>query len=667
MTGRCRRKSDGPLAPTRLYQESEQHMDIGIDLGTTNSVLAYLRGGPEVISIKGKPLLPSALAFDEGEWLVGSAAKSLAATKEYVIVSPKRAMGTDTTYAIAGKTYTPVDMSAMILAEIKKHAEDFLKEPVTSAIITIPAHFNQKQVDDTRKAAEQAGLKVGKLLAEPVAASATYGSGGEEIILVYDLGGGTFDCTVVDTFNAKILGLSGDNRLGGDDFDYRIVDRMAKHLQESSGLDIAGDKMARLMLKARAEQCKINLSEANATQVEYMGRLGGKLCEVNFRLGRQEYNKMIEDLVDRTLEMADEAVARSGLTREDIDVILLVGGSSLTPYVQERLAEHFGKPPSKRVDPMLAVGLGAAICTRDLPWDDKTHRVILRSRAEVWPKPTYPVRGRTSPGSKVKIRGGAQPVDTMASAEGQFTVEVPLVENAVNDLTVQATTPAEESATTIQRIRHDPQAGKAKEPVIESLPRPTLPRNILVGMKEDRVALLIPHGATLPHIGTADQFLCEANSTSFTLRGPIYEGHVPEHEIPYAPFNARMGELLMQCPPTPADTPLIVEFEVDESRTITVRCWFRDNPAIKGQVTLASKTQSREDKHLIERTEESVSAAGERARPEEKARINRKKQALIDLCEQYAASPSEETRQQIIGVGNELKSEVKALEQKYKL
>src|SRR5262249_24069284 len=161
-----------------------------------------------------------------------------------------RSMGTDQTYDIAGKKYTPVDMSAMILQEIKKQAEEFLGEPVTSAVITIPAHFNHNQVEDTRKAAEKAGLKVGKLLAEPVAASATYGSGGEATILVFVLGGGTLDCTVVDTFDAKILGLSSDNFLGGDDFDNRIVDRMAKHLLDESGVDVSGDKKARLMLKA---------------------------------------------------------------------------------------------------------------------------------------------------------------------------------------------------------------------------------------------------------------------------------------------------------------------------------------------------------------------------------------------------------------------------------
>jgi len=642
-------------------------MDIGIDLGTTNSVLAFLRGGPEVIPIKGRTLLPSALAYEDGEWLVGTAAKSLAATKEYVVTSPKRAMGTDTTYTIAGKTYTPVEMSAMILKEIKKHAEEFLKEPVTSAVITIPAHFNQKQVDDTRKAAELAGLKVGKLLAEPVAASATYGAGGEEVLLVFDLGGGTLDCTVVETFDAKILGLSGDNFLGGDDFDYRIVDRMTKHLHDEHGLDVSNDPKTRLLLKAHAEKFKIDLSEAQGTQVEASPKINGKRYQIDFRLTRQEYNEMIKDLVDKALERADEAVARANMEKSDIDVVLLVGGSTLTPYVQERLAAHFGKPPSKRVDPMLAVGLGAAICTRDLPWDDKTHRVLLRSRAEVWSKPSYTVRGRTTPDSKVEITGAAQPADTTAGPNGQFTAEVAMTENATHDLNVVATAPTGETAKVIHRIRHDPGAGQEAEPPAPSIVRPTLPRNVFVELKEFKTATLVKHGTTLPTTGESRDFFCSRNERAFTLSIPLHEGHSPEAEIPYGPFNTKMGVLLLECPPTEIDTPLVVAYHIDDSRKMTVECWFADRPSVKGTVTLDCKSLTREDMHLIERTETAVGQAGERLRPDEKARLNRKKQALIDLCESYRASQSEDTRKQIIELGNELKAEIKTLELKYKI
>jgi hypothetical protein len=239
--------------------------------------------------------------------------------------------------------------------------------------------------------------------------------------------------------------------------------------------------------------------------------------------------------------------------------------------------------------------------------------------------------------------------------------------NSTNELAIQATTPNGQSTTVMHRIRHDPRSGQAAEPPPADIIRPTMPRNILLGMKEDRVAKLIEQGVTLPYTGRADHFLCEANSMSFTLRGPIFEGHMPEHEIPYAPFNTRIGELQLQCPPTPTDTPLVVEFEVDDSRTITVRCWFRDQPHVKGQVRLECKSIPREEMHLIERVEMSLDQAGERLRPDERSRISRKKQLLNDLCKQYAANPNEETRKQIIQVSNELKSDIKGVEQKYKL
>ena len=640
---------------------------IGIDLGTTNSVLAHLRGGPEVININGRPTLPSVVALDGGSFLVGSSAKNLAAVSDEVIVSPKRKMGTDHQYALGGRNYTPVNISAMILQEIKKHAEAFLGEKVDTAVITIPAYFNQQQVMDTKKAAEEAGLKVGKLLAEPVAASATYGTGGEETILVFDLGGGTLDCTVVDTFDAMILGLSGDNWLGGDDFDNRIVDRMVKHLKEESGIDISSDAKARARMKQKAEVAKINLSETSSTIVEFMGKLGGKLCQVEFRLTRDEYNKMIDDLVARAIEKADEAIKQAGMTKKDIDVVLLVGGSTMTPYVQERLAAHFGKPPSKRVDPMLAVGLGAAICTRDVPWDDKTHRVILRTRAEVWPDDIYTIKGRTTAGSAIEVVGAREPAQAKAADKGDFSCEIKLNQNAINDLVVQATSPKGEAAKAVQRIRHDASAGKeaAQEPAPPPVIQATTPRSFLIGLSEDNIAPLLKAGANLPASGESHDFFVKANNMPFTLVIPLYEGHMPDHEIPFGPFNTHMGTLNIQCPPTATSTPLVVAFEVDESRIVTFRCWFKDDPSVSGTITISPKSISRDSWHLLERVDTSLNTAGERIRPDERAKINHKRQALIDLCEQYAANESPDLRTRIIRAGEELKNEIAALEKKY--
>jgi actin-like ATPase involved in cell morphogenesis len=654
--------------------------DIGIDLGTTNSVLAHLRGGPEVINIQGRSILPSAVAYEDGEWLVGAAAKNLAATKDYVVTSPKRGMGTDAKYDIDGRSYTPVDMSALILKEIKRAAEEFLGEEVTSAIITVPAHFNYQQVEDTKKAAEKAGLKVAKLLPEPVAASATYGFGTDERILVFDLGGGTLDCTVVDIYDSKILGLSGHNFLGGDDFDFRIVDRMLKHLKDKDGIDLTDDKKARSRLKAEAEKYKITLSETKSTEIAFVGKIGGKLVSIDFTLTRKDYNAMIDDLISLAIEKADEAIARAdakakeggedGFSKDDIDVVLLVGGSSMTPYVQERLERHFGKKLSKKVDPMLAVGMGAAACTRDIAWDEKTHRVMVRSADEVWSRPTYNVRGRTTKNSKVSITGGTAPVDTTANAEGKFAAEVALAANAVNDLTVNATAPDGSTAKSVLRIRHDPAAGKVKEAEARPAIQPPLPQNLLLGMKNDRPAILVKSGVTLPYAGKSEDFFCEGSGNTtqrFTLMIPVYEGHDADKEIPVGTLNTHLGTLTIDCPPTPNDEPLVVSYQVDESRMIALKCWFKRDPSISGEIKLKSESISRDKMHLIVRAETTVNSLGERLRPEEKARVNRKKQMLIDLCEQYAGEPTEDLRTQIGTVGKELKEELQTLERKYQM
>ncbi|MHC4406038.1 MAG: Hsp70 family protein, partial [Planctomycetota bacterium] len=480
-----------------------------------------------------------------------------------------------------------------------------------------------------------------------------------------------------DTFDAKILGLSGDNWLGGDDFDNRIVDRMVKILKEESGIDVSNSPKAKVKLKQKAEEAKINLSEAASTQVEFVGKLDGKLCQVEFSLTRSEYNQMIDELVARSIEKADEAIKQAELTRNDIDVILLVGGSTLTPCVQERLEQHFGKAPSKRVDPMLAVGLGAAICTRDVAWDDKSHRVILRSRAEVWPEESYTIRGRTSAGSRIEITGAAEPADSSADDQGEFSVEVKLKPNSINDVTVVATSPKGESAKAVQRIRQDVdsggQDGVGIEPAAPPIIAPTLPRNILLGLKDDLVATVIRAGITLPNsYEDGDQFSCDANAIPFTLRGPVYEGAMPEHEIPHGPFNTHMGTLEIQCPPTTGRTPLVVSFEIDESRNLTFKCWFKEDPSVFNEITLRPQTLSRDKWHLLERADNAIKSGGERIRPDEKTKINHKKQALIDLCEQYWSigemdPQCESVRQRIMHTGNQLKSEVEAIERKYNL
>jgi actin-like ATPase involved in cell morphogenesis len=646
--------------------------DIGIDLGTTNSVLAFLRGGAEVISIRGKQLLPSAVALDEGDWVIGYGAKSLAASiPENVVISPKRSMGTDTKYTLGGKTYTPVDMSAKILAEIKKHAEQFLGEPVDSAIVTIPAHFNQQQVEDTKKAAEQAGLKVAKLLAEPVAAAATYIANGDEKILVFDMGGGTLDCTVVDMFDNQIIGLDGDNWLGGDDFDARIVDRMCEELKKQ-GFDAYQDAPIRRKMKVKAEVAKINLSETNSTQVEFNQTVNGKTYALDFRMTRKEYNALIEDLVTRAIDKAKQAVQKAEMDVGEVDVVLLVGGSTLTPYVQERLQQEFGKPPMVRVDQMLAVALGAAICTRHLAVNPGEHRVKLRSRAEVWSEPEYTVLGRTTPHSRVAASGGAAAVETTANADGTFELVVPLQAGSVNDITVEATTPAGETSKAMHRIRHDVQAMKKVEPSEMPEIKPQLPRNILLGVNSKAlgggpgdylVSKIVDAHVSLPVTGQSDEYGCpEPVPNPFTLQIPVYEGHEPEHEIPVGEFNTYLGMLNVSCPATTQPQQVVISFEIDDSRNMLIRCWFKSDPSVSNEIRLNGQALSSDKLHLVERTEKAINLAGSRLRPDEKARLNRKKQALIDMSKQFTLQATPELFQQVAATGRELKADVAALE-----
>jgi hypothetical protein len=233
---------------------------------------------------------------------------------------------------------------------------------------------------------------------------------------------------------------------------------------------------------------------------------------------------------------------------------------------------------------------------------------------------------------------------------------------------VEAITPDGTSAKAMQRIRHDPQAKGAVEPAPQPIVDSVLPRNILLGLERDEVAVVIRAGTTLPTAGEIhDQFSCHANQYPFTLQGPVYEGRDREHEIPYGPFNTYMGLLTVSCPPTPTPTKIVIAYEVDESQKITMKCWFEHDPSVFGKVELKPHDISPDKLHLIERTERTINQLGERVRPEEKARVNRKKQALIDLCEQYDVDHTEETRNRVIQTGKELQEELKGLEQKYRL
>ncbi len=343
---------------------------IGIDLGTTNSCVSVLEGGtPTVIANKeGNRTTPSVVAFKNGEIIVGLAAKNQMVTNKDTVASIKRHMGTDYKVEANGKKYTPEEISAMILGDLKKTAEEYLGEKVTKAVITVPAYFNDSERQATKNAGKIAGLEVERIINEPTAAALAYGldkTDKTEQILVYDLGGGTFDVSILELGDGvfEVLSTSGNNRLGGDDFDHRIVDYLVDTFKKDNGIDLSTDSMAMQRLKDAAEKSKKDLSGMTSTQISLpfisQGENGPLHLEVN--LTRAKFEELINDLVESTLKPVRDALKEANLSASDIDKVLLVGGSTRIPCVQELVRKELGKEPSKGVNPDEVVAMGAAI------------------------------------------------------------------------------------------------------------------------------------------------------------------------------------------------------------------------------------------------------------------------------------------------------------------
>ena len=344
---------------------------IGIDLGTTNSCVAVIEGGEPVViaNAEGARTTPSVVGFTKiGERLVGQVAKRQAITNpDRTISSIKRKMGTNEKVTIDGKAYTPQEISAMILAKLKADAEAYLGEPVTEAVITVPAYFNDSQRQATKDAGTIAGLNVKRIINEPTAASLAYGVDKEQDqkIMVYDLGGGTFDVSIIEMGDGvtEVLATNGDTHLGGDDFDERIINWLADGFQKENGIDLRADKMAAQRLKEAAEKAKIELSSAMQSNINLpfitADATGPKHMDVT--LSRAQFDALTSDLVERTMTPVRKALADAGLKASDLAKVLLVGGSTRIPAVQEAVKKEMGKEPFKGINPDECVAVGAAI------------------------------------------------------------------------------------------------------------------------------------------------------------------------------------------------------------------------------------------------------------------------------------------------------------------
>ncbi len=342
---------------------------IGIDLGTTNSCVAVMEGGEATVipNPEGNRTTPSVVAFKDGERLVGEVAKRQAVTNPNTIISIKRHMGTNYKVEAEGKEYTPQEVSAIILQKLKSDAEAYLGEKVSKAVITVPAYFNDSQRQATKDAGKVAGLEVERIINEPTAAALAYGLEKEDdqTILVYDLGGGTFDVSLLELGDGffEVKATSGDNELGGDDFDQAIIDYLVSEFKKENGIDLSQDKMALQRLKDAAEKAKKDLSGVTQTQISLpfitADASGPKHLEVN--LSRAKFDEMTSGLVERTMGPTRQAIKDAGLTPSEIDKVVLVGGSTRIPAVQEAIKKVTGKDPHKGVNPDEVVALGAAI------------------------------------------------------------------------------------------------------------------------------------------------------------------------------------------------------------------------------------------------------------------------------------------------------------------
>ncbi|MED3548929.1 molecular chaperone DnaK [Cytobacillus praedii] len=343
---------------------------IGIDLGTTNSCVSVLEGGEAKVipNPEGNRTTPSVVAFKNGERQVGEVAKRQSITNPNTIMSVKRHMGTDYKVEVEGKEYSPQEVSAIILQYLKSYAEEYLGEKVEKAVITVPAYFNDAERQATKDAGKIAGLEVERIINEPTAAALAYGmdkTDEDQTILVYDLGGGTFDVSILELGDGvfEVKSTAGDNRLGGDDFDQVIIDYLVEQFKKENGIDLSKDKMAVQRLKDAAEKAKKDLSGVTTTQISLpfitAGEAGPLHLEVS--LSRAKFDELSSNLVERTMGPTRQALSDAGLSASEIDRVILVGGSTRIPAVQEAIKKATGKEPHKGVNPDEVVAMGAAI------------------------------------------------------------------------------------------------------------------------------------------------------------------------------------------------------------------------------------------------------------------------------------------------------------------
>lgn len=616
---------------------------IGIDLGTTNSAVAILKGRPVVVEdFTGSRTLPSAVGWDPDmkKLVVGIDAKE-SLDLYNTVLSVKRVMGTDDRLQVGPNRWRPEEVSAEILKVLKRQVEEKTGEEVTDAVITVPAYFQMAQKAATEEAGKLAGLNVQQLLEEPSAAVMAYGPQEDEKILVYDLGGGTFDVCVIDYFAGMLTtkAVFGNNHLGGDDFDRRIVDHLVKLLKQEQGvtIDLENDLHASSVLRKHAEKAKIEMSRKQAARINIatVTEANGRPIGLETVLKTADFNAMIRDLVESTMVELEKALKHAKLDKSDIDTILLVGGSTYVPLVQQMVRDYFGKEPSKKVNPDLAVALGAAASlVIDKPPEGGRHVVTVGFIPETTPQEEIELEGRTSPDSQVRIAGGAETVNTEADPEGYYSATVRLTQG-MNTLTITATSPDGQKATLeAEPVIHDPNAQEMEAP--PAPPAPRLARAVSfsctlgLGTRDiqDYAKVILQPQTELPCSFSASDLGTSVDNQR-EIMGEILEGH-----LPMASLNTRLAAIRLHLPPNvPAGEQVIVHFSVDESSLLTAEL---EVPAVnrKSEVTVKIKPTN-EQVSIFEQVTNLFTQLGDRIRPEEKAAIEQSRIALEDLSAEF--------------------------------
>lgn len=645
--------------------------DIGIDLGTTNSVVAHLQNEPKVIENKGRQTTPSVVAYneDDNELLVGQGAKDEAAVLP-TVRSWKRDIGGDKSYELGGKHYTPVDLSAMILEQLKIAAEQRLGEPIDTAVITVPAYFAGAQKEATKRAGELAGLKNLRLLAEPTAAALAYGT--EDTVLVYDLGGGTFDVAIIDCFDYKMLGLDGDNYLGGDDFDKLLLAHIAKEVKTKAHVDLENSPDALQRARNDCEKAKIKLSDAESATILVQAVVSGTPVNVKVKVTRDEFEGMIMEHVDRTIEKVESAIAKAKLedpkfSKDDIDTILLVGGSTYIPLVQRKVAEYFGKEPCKKINPDLAVGLGAAMYTASAPIEKGVHRLTVKMVPQVTAEQEIMISGRTSPCSTVEARTPQGAVEGKADDAGKFSLTVALAPNVANNINLLATSTGGEQRRRELTVRHDENCKKGS--VLEHKDVRGLqqkwPRSLGIRLtgQDDHLGIVVPEQTDIPCYIANRDFSMGSRAANMPGQCPIeiYEG-----DLPYSVLNTQLASLMLETPASPSTLePLEIVFQITEDHLLVVTARMVNFPDRLVTAKIKMQTCSGDKLHILDRLDHLLKDHADKIRPEERARLNKSKMGLLDLCQQFKRDPQAEKYEKIKEVGMQLKSEVARLEAQY--